>query len=300
MADADYRTHLANLALFAAAAIWGSTFFLVKRALDDAHPVTLVGYRFALAALVLGVVMALLRRPLWRNLPQGLLLGVFILILYLTQTAGLVITTAANSGLITGLFVAFVPLFTFVLFRRVPWLSAVLAAATSFSGLWVLTGGLTEINAGDLLTLFAAATYALHILYVDKYVKAGLDPYALSFQQFAIVGAACLVIGGIMGMSFSVGSNEVIWIILFLAAFPTLLAFVIQLLAQRHTTPVKVSLILAFEPVFAVLFAWTLGRELFVWPKAFGTLLIFGALVISAIRGTSPPRVSRDARCWGK
>ena len=47
---------LANIGLFYSAAIWGSTFFIVKRALDDIDPVILVGYRFVIAAVLLMII----------------------------------------------------------------------------------------------------------------------------------------------------------------------------------------------------------------------------------------------------
>ena len=80
-----------------------------------------------------------------------------------------------------------------------------------------------------------------------------------------------------------IGSNDVLWIVLFLAIFPSLSAFAIQLVAQKFVSPVRVSLILAFEPVFAVLFAWTLGNEPYSFQKAMGGFFIFAALVISGI-----------------
>jgi len=42
-------------------------------------------------------------------------------------------------------------------------------------------------------------------------------------------------------------------------------------------------LIFALEPVFAALFAWTLGGEPFVTQRALGGLSIFFALVISGL-----------------
>ena len=280
------RRRLSELGLFYSAAIWGSTFFIVKDALRNIDPVILVGYRFILAAILLAGFCILTRRPLFRNAKRGLLLGLFLWLLYIPQTIGLGITTASNSGFITGLFVAFVPLFSLVIFRRVPSLTGLIATIVSLSGLWVLTGGLKDVNAGDLLTLVAAMTYAIHILLVDTYVKGGDDPYVLSFQQFFFVGAASLIAGTILDLPLSVSGLMSILVVLFLALFPTLSAFVIQVVAQKFVAPLRVSLIFAFEPVFAALFAWTLGGEPIVFHRAIGGLLIFLAMLVSGI----PPK----------
>jgi drug/metabolite transporter (DMT)-like permease len=279
-----YKKLLSELGLFYSAAVWGSTFFVVKDALNDIDPVVLVGYRFLLAASLLGGLCLIWRKSLFQNAKHGLLAGLVLWLLYISQTVGLGVTTASNSGFITGLFVAFIPVFSLLFFRRAPALTEIVATIISLSGLWILTGGLIDINVGDLFTLIAAATYALHILILDKYLKAGDDPYLFSFQQFLVVGVASLVSGMILDVQYSVTGIKIIWVILFLALLPTLSAFVIQVVAQKITRPIRVSLILAFEPVFAGLFAWTLGNEPIIFHRAIGGLFIFLGMIISGIR----------------
>jgi drug/metabolite transporter (DMT)-like permease len=274
---------LSTVGLFYTAAIWGSTFFIVKKSLLNIDPIMLVGYRFILAAVLLGLILRFRKRVILSHLKEGAILGFFIWLLYLTQTIGLSITSAANSGLITGLFVAFVPIFSIIGLKKAPSATGLLAIIISLVGLWMLTGGIGQMNAGDFLTLLAAMAYAIHILLADRFIRRGLDPYVLNFHQFLFVGTASLLCGAALDTPFSVGNAEVIWIIVFLAIFPTLSAFVIQLVAQKYTPPVKVSLILAFEPVFAALFAWTLGQEQFSLHKAMGGFLIFLALIISSL-----------------
>jgi drug/metabolite transporter (DMT)-like permease len=278
-----YRSYLAGLGLFYSAAVWGSTFFIVKWCLLSVNPVILVGYRFTLAAMILGGLLALGGRRLFSRFREGLVLGLFLWLLYGPQTVGLGITTASNSGFITGTFVIFVPVFSYLVFRKRPRAIGVLSALVSLTGLWLLTRGLQSVNYGDLLTVITAMAYAVHILFIDRFVRRGADPYLLSFQQFLVVGVLSLVVGLIFRLPFLPASTDIIWVVLFLALFPTLSAFVIQLVAQKFTSPTRVSLILAFEPVFAALFAWTLGGELFVAHRAAGGLLIFVALAMSAL-----------------
>jgi drug/metabolite transporter (DMT)-like permease len=274
---------LADTGLFYAAAIWGATFFIVKDALSGIDPVVMVSYRFLLAGLImLAIVLATGRSPL-KNFKQGAVLAGILTPLYLSQTIGLKYTTASNSGFITGLFVIFVPIFMRLLFHRKPSVMEWLATVVALSGLWFLTGGLTEINPGDLLTLAAAVTYALHVLYADKFLKANVDPLVISCQQFLLVGLLSLVLGVVMKLDFGVHTASAGWATVFLAIFPSMTAFAIQMWAQKITTPVKVSLIFAFEPVFAGLFAWTLGGEVFELHRGVGGLLVFAALILSGL-----------------
>ena len=290
------KSRLSDLALFYAAAIWGATFFIVKDSLATIDPVVLVGYRFLLAALVLGVGLKIAKRPLFLYWKQSIQLGIILWALYISQTIGLKYTTASNSGFITGLFVAFVPFFMLLLNRKARILPQMPAVVISLLGLWLLTGGLTDTNKGDWLTLIAAMTYAGHLLYVDRFVKQGLDVYVLSFQQFLFVGVLSLLTAAVFRLPFVPSSTDAIGYVCFLAFLPTLSAFVLQLIAQKIVPPIRVSLILALEPVFAALFAWTLGGEIFILRRALGGSLIFVAMILSDLpafldrrRNAKPP-----------
>ena len=278
-----YRQILADTGLFYAAAIWGATFFIVKDALGGIDPVAMVAYRFLLAGVIMLGLVVITGRSVFKDLKQGAGLALILWLLYISQTIGLKYTTASNSGFITGLFVIFVPIIIRTWFRGRPTIMEWLATIVALGGLGLLTGGLTEINAGDLLTLAAAVTYALHLLYSDKYIKKGADPLVISCQQFLIVGLLSLLAMLLFGLDFRVHTASAGWITVFLAIFPSLTAFVTQMWAQKFTPPVKVSLIFAFEPVFAGVFAWTLGGEPFEMHRGLGGLLVFAALVISGL-----------------
>ena len=287
------RTVWADLGLFYAAVVWGYSFIVVRDALAEIDAVMMVAVRFLIAGSCLLVFLVATGRPVWRGWGRALFLSVILWLLYIPQTIGLRYTTASNSGFITGLFVFFIPLFMRLVFRRKPNLMEWLASGVALAGLYLLTGGLSDINLGDSLTLIAAMTYALHVLYSDKYMKTGVDPFVISCQQFLLVGLFSLVTVLLTGAEWHVTSGFAWRSVIFLALFPTLSAFVIQMVAQRFTSPLRVSLIFAFEPVFAALFAWTLGGEQPVLHRALGGLLVFAALVISGL--PAPGRARKNA-----
>lgn len=277
---------LAQVGLLYAAAIWGSTFVLVKDSLAHIHPVTLVGYRFLLAALPLGLWLAWKRQALWVGGRYGLGLGVLLWLLYGPQTIGLGYTSASNSAFITGLFVAFVPLLGWLVWRQPPRRADWGIVALALLGLWLLTGGLQAANPGDLLTLLTAAAYAAHILAADHALRRGHDPLTLNFQQFLAVGSISIALAAIFDLPLEVRGPNTWGVVLFLAFLPTLSAFGIQLWAQRHVPPLRVSLMFALEPVFAALFAWSFGGETLTLAGALGGGLIVLAALAAAWLGT--------------
>lgn len=272
---------------------------MVKGVLAHVDPVVLVGYRFTLAGLLLGAWLLARRAPLLAHWRQGLWLGFILWILYVAQTIGLGITTASNSGFITGLFVVFVPLVNWLLFRRRTGPLQLAAVALALVGLWLLTGGIRGINAGDVMTLAAAVTYALHVIIAGRYMEQRLDPWVLNFQQIMVIGLLGLLTAlaqwgwgaaggnaaGSPGLAahFAVTGAGAWWTIAFLAIFPTITAYIAQLYGQRVVSATRAALLFTLEPVFAAAFAWTLGGELFRPVSALGGGLIVAAMVLSEL-----------------
>jgi len=276
-------TFLADLGLLYAAAVWGSTFFIVKDSLNAVSPNTLIAFRFLLAAGGMALWIYFSGRSLFANWRKGLILGAVLWALYFPQTVGLLFTSAANSGFITGLFVAFLPPLYFIFFRKIPPVQRQVAVFLAIIGLWFLTGGIHNATIGDGITLVASFFYALHILFADRFIKDGTDPVALSFQQFFVVGIFSLTAALVLGEPLTVATSNALYAILFLAAIPTLSAFVIQLYAQRISGPVKVGLIFAMEPLFAAVMAWTIGGEQMNSGQLLGGSLIIFAMVLSEL-----------------
>ena len=270
---------LADIGLVYCAAIWGSTFILVKGALGAVNPVAMVAIRFLIAAALL-LPWVLKRKDLKVHMREGFFLSVILALLYISQTVGLLYTTASNSGFITGLFIIFIPAFLFLFRKERPTRFQSLSAVLALSGMWLLTGGVRGFNLGDALALVAAASYAGHLIVTDKFVKADADPVMLAFHQFWMTSLIAFAMSVLMGYPLGVAGFNGWAVIVFLAAFPTLSAFYIQMLAQKSSTPFKVGLIFTLEPVFAAVFAWSFGGEHFVPLKAAGGFLIVLGMII--------------------
>lgn len=269
-----------EVALIYASIVWGSSFFIVKDVLTSVHPVLLIAYRFTLAAIPLGFLLIYFKKPLWKDIKYGIWLGFLVWASILTQTLGLQYTSATNSGFITGLFVVIVPFLYFFTRKRAPTFLQQLAILLSVIGLWMLTGGIGELNRGDLLTLLCAFVSAMHILAMDRASKR-CDPLALCFQQFVVIGVASLVTAFCLQLPLTINHAEAWGSIVFLVLFPTLSAFLLQIFVQKVLPPIKVSIILSSEPLFAAFFAWMWGGESLTFEKMIGGGFLFAAMLIA-------------------
>ena len=96
---------LAKPMLFAAALIWGTSFFIMKNALDAVPVFFLLAIRFTAGAVLLALVCARRWKAftpdyLWR----GALMGGFLCLAYSVQTFGLSMTTPSKNAFLTAVY----------------------------------------------------------------------------------------------------------------------------------------------------------------------------------------------------
>src|SRR3954452_15218858 len=172
-ASTSSALEMADLALVALMAVWGSTFAIVRVLVGSGSspvsPILLVAVRMAVAFTLLFVFLVLrgsfhASRDLLRD---GLVCAALLGGGFLLQIEGQHRTTASRSGFLTGLLVVFVPLLELVLFRKRPSAPAAAGIAIAFTGMALLSSGGASGQAqlvGDLLTVGCAVVFAGHII----------------------------------------------------------------------------------------------------------------------------------------
>ncbi len=281
----------ALFALLVAAFLFGSTFVVIKTALEDVGPLTFVGWRFLIGAVLLGAFAFPKGRLLWLH---GLVAGVALFAGYALQTAGLALTSASNSALITGMYVVFTPLLAAAFARRPPNPWAAGSAAAAFGGLILVTG--TEgisLGAGDLLTLGCALAFALHILALARYAR---HHPVVPFTSVQLAVTAVLSLAGsnlVEGGGFPPGS---VWPALVLTGVAVGVgAFLLQIWAQTVVGPATAAVVLAAEPVFGVATAWVILGERLDTSGWLGTALIITAIFVAVTRQADEPAIRAEA-----
>ena len=291
------RSRIADLSLLLVAMMWGCTFLIVQHAVRVLPPMAFNAIRFIGAALLLALITTLFYRKQWRSLSRkmllhGSLLGFFLFIGYAFQTVGLLYTTTSNAGFITGLSVVLVPFLSYFLLRhsisKFTWLSALLAAA----GLYLLTfaGSGMSWNKGDILVFFCAVGFALHIAYTGKYASE-YPALPLASLQMGVVGLLSIASSWITEDTGSLPllmdrllAPEVL-IALAVSIGPTsAFAFWIQTVCQKYTTPSRVAIIFASEPIFAALTGMLFAGEVLSLLGGIGCLLILAGMLLAELK----------------
>jgi len=276
----------AEIALVLITMVWGSTFIIVKNALDSIGPFVFIATRFWIAGLgLLGVGLAGRRKLTmsWALLREGGLTGVFLALAFATQTIGLQTTEAGKAAFITGLSVVLVPFFAAVGLRRPPARAVFLGVllATLGLGLMTLNRDLTIVT-GDVWVLACALGFALHILATGLFSSHHATlPFAL--MQLFTVALLNSVAALVLESHVLLLPLPLLPITLYMGLIATGAIYFTQSWAQQYTTSARTALIFVLEPVFAALFAVVIAAEQLEARQWLGGLLILIGMLVAEL-----------------
>jgi drug/metabolite transporter (DMT)-like permease len=289
---------LAALLLLACTMLWGFAFVAQKSAMDSMGPLTFAGTRYLLGGLlVLPLALWERRRPVALSGRHWGLIIAMSLVFFLgswLQQAALITTTATNAGFLTGLYVFFVPLLGFVLFRTRPHPIIFACVPLALVGIYYLNGGgLDSFNSGDGLVVVSALFWALHVILLGHIARATGLPIFVSAVSFLLAGVVALSLAFTLETPSWDGISAG-WIeIAYAGILSTAVAFTFQAIGQQYVPPANAAIILSAESLFAALGgALLLGDRLPPIGYA-GALLIF--LAILAVEAIPPLWARRQA-----
>ena len=249
----------ANLMLLVTAAIWGFAFVAQRVAMDHMGPFSFNAVRFLLGAVSLLPLIWFFSRK--KNIATttatktsiwlaGGVAGAILFIAAALQQVGLLYTTAAKAGFITGLYMILVP-FLGLFLRHVTGLNAWLGALLALVGLYLLSINADfSMSRGDFLMFVGAIFWACHILWID-FIGRRVDALQLSAVQFL----ACGLLSSVMAFWQeipSLASVLLAWPAVLFASFISVgLAYTLQVVAQKKAKPAHAAIIMSMEAVFA-------------------------------------------------
>lgn len=282
--SANVMTRLAKPMLFAAAFIWGTSFFIMKNALDVMPVFFLLAIRFTAGA----VLLALVCWKKWRGftpdyLWRGAVIGGFLFLAYSVQTFGLDRTTPSKNAFLTAVYCVIVPFLYWAAARQRPDRFNIAAAVLCVTGVGLVSlNGDLSVNFGDVLTLICAFFYAAHIVAVAK-VSPGKDIYLLTVFQFAFAALYAWICGGLTETfpAQAIADPAVYLPLAYLCVMATTVALLFQNVGQIWSDPASASVILSLESVFGVLCSVLFYGDQVTLPMALGFAFIFVAVVCS-------------------
>lgn len=270
--------------LLMAALIWGSSFIVMKNAVDFISPFTLLCIRFVLSTIFITCLFFnKIKEIKKQDLIGGFLAGLALFSAFSIQTFGLQLTTPGKNAFLTAVYCTIVPLLSWLYFKKSPDRSQIFAAILCFIGVgFVSLDSSLKINLGDIYTLIGGFLYAVHIIVCEKAMK-NTSPIIITALQFAFAAIFSFVAAYLFeDVSIIFHIDQSIYLqILYLAFFATTLCYLFQNVGQKFVNENIAALLLSLESVFGVFFSILFGQEMMTLQIALGFLIIFISVLIS-------------------
>lgn len=265
--------------------MWGFGFVATKWALTGFPALWMTVVRFVAAFLIAMPILAVWtsqRSALCReDLRLARTPGLWLAALMAFQTLGIQYTTVTNSSFITTLYVVIVPLLAALHTRE--------KIRASHWGLVLLALGGTalicrletlSVNIGDALTLLAAIAASYHMLVIEKAAPRIRSAFGFNLFQTAWAAMATIPIALLVdpAPAFTFRPEaKALFGFFFLVGPCTLVAFALQVSAQRVLPAVAISLLFLLESPYAATFGYLFLDERPVASQWAGAGLILAA-----------------------
>jgi len=280
------KEYIADLLLLSVTIFWGSTFIIVKKAIEEMPTFAFLSIRFWIASILL--MLMFLRRLKKINMKlvrDGIILGIVLFLAYAFQTVALQYSPATIVGFLTGLNVIFTPILSAILLKKIPRVYSQIGAVLSFIGVTLMSmdRNLT-ISEGEVLTIICSVFVAIQIILTDKYSRRH-DTYLLTVVEITTMAILSTAVS-LFSEPYLIPKHWSFYLIasfIITSVFATVYAFVIQNTAQKYTTPTKTAIIFIMEPIFSAIFSYLIGKEALSERVYIGGAVMFFGLFISEI-----------------
>lgn len=264
-------------------ALMGSSFAIGKIGLAYASPLLLVAFRFTLAGIIMGVAVALLKRPFPVTGAEWLKIAV----IGFFQTAGVMGTifvglrtiTAGESSILTFMNPLIVVILGTIFLRLRYSYRQWLGVFLGFVGVFITFGAHLDFKTGTILGFASAVSWAIGTLLIKSWGHQ-FDTWVLTAFQMLFGGLILLLSSFTLETPFFTVTASSLLILLWLAVMASVVQFAGWFYLLKKGDPGKTSAFLFLAPFFGVLSgAWLLGETIH-WYVAVGGILIFAGIFL--------------------
>jgi len=142
-------------------------------------------------------------------------------------------------------------------------------------------GNATHAGLGNFLVLVNAISYGFYLIIVKKL----MDKYnAFTFVKWIYLFGFIMVLpfgwSQFQTVNWTLVPMDICWKIGFVVIFSTFLTYLLNLLSMKELKPTTVAVFIYLQPVFATIFAISLGKDELSLVKIGSAVLIFGGVYL--------------------
>jgi len=159
--------------------------------------------------------------------------------------------------------------------------------------IFLILYGKAVINAsnatlGNILVFINAVSYGFYLIIVKKL----MDKYnAFAFVKWIYTFGFLMVLpfgwSEFQAVDFTNVPMDIFWKIGFVIVFSTFLTYLLNLVSMRELKPTTVAVFIYLQPLFATIFAVSLGKDDVTWVKIISAVLIFTGVYLVTQKGKS-------------
>jgi drug/metabolite transporter (DMT)-like permease len=137
-------------------------------------------------------------------------------------------------------------------------------------------GNATNASLGNFLVFINAVSYAFYLIIVKRL----MDKYnAFTFVKWIYTFGLLMVIpfgwNEYQEIQWQTLPTIILWEIVFVVVFTTFFTYLFNLVSMRELKPTTVAVFIYLQPLFATVFAISLGKDELSWVKIVSAVLIF-------------------------
>lgn len=279
------KTAIGYIALLVTSLIFGSSFFILKNALDSMPTFFVLAFRFSIGLVIVFLVfIKSIFRMKAKSFLRSLIVGVMLLCSYTLQTLGLVYTTPGKNAFLTATYVIFVPVIMWLFYKKKPTLKNILSAILCITGIGLISLSTDfTIGIGDILTLCSGLFFSLQIVFLKRFSDLGDEPGQLLFGELLVVAVVFWVVTLCRNeVPARIETNQ-LFPLLYLSFAVTGIAQTTQMLGQKYTSANTASLLISLEAPFGVIFSVIFYGERPTAQIIIGFIIVFLAVIVSEL-----------------
>ncbi|MBE6572891.1 MAG: DMT family transporter [Ruminococcaceae bacterium] len=297
------KTFRANFLLLITAIIWGSAFVAQDNAGEVLGAFSINFSRYLVGGIVLIPLFLYINFKEGNNNPKkkkgklrtsfigGIFCGCALFVASALQQFG--INAGADpgkAGFITVMYIVIVPLFGLFLKKKVGLFCWIAVAIAPFGLYFLCMDGFVMPAASDLILLACAVVFSVHILVIDKFSPNanGVLMSSIQFLTVAVLSFICMIV---FEQEYIPEIPKASKDIAYLGIMSSGVAYTLQIIGQKNTSPTVASLIMSLESVFAMVFGALVVMEMPSGRKILGATIIFAAVILAQLPS---PQIKRS------
>ena len=278
----------ANLLMLVASFIWGTAFVSQTTGMGAIGPFTFSFARFFFALLtVLPLAIYFENKNFVKIFSSKRLLilclatGFCLFVGMGLQQYSLQKSQISNAAFLSTLYVPFVAVISRIFLKKqINWIIWIAILLCLYGSYLLSSNQSLDIQKSDSLLFIAAFFFALHIIFIDIFMKRLNSPFTFgSFQYFLVFLFSFIV--AIATENPTLSNMRIEWFeILYTGILSAGVGYTLQIMAQHKASPAPAAIILSMESVFATIAGWIILYQVLDLNKILGCVAIFVGVII--------------------